>query len=290
MEAVSLVGKTAIVTGANTGIGKETARELARRGARVILACRSAERANAARDEIIKSTANEDVIVMLLDLASLSSVKQFAEDFNRTEGRLDLLVNNAAVAPAERALTEDGFELNFGVNHLGHFYLTNLLLDKLKSSAPSRIVVVSSEGYRFNALDFDDLQTSRGWTILNAYCRSKTANILFATHLATILEGSGVTTYSLAPGFVDSELRRDIENACIMRLLVCCYRCFRSRLLTSEEGARTTLYCCLEPSLQHQSGLYYCDSRQKRAKRYATDAQLAERLWTISADLCKLSN
>ena len=152
-----LVGKTVVITGGNTGIGKMTAKELAARGGKIIIACRDAKKGDAAVEEIVKETANENVFFKRLDLASCASVRRFAEDILRTEPQIDVLLLNAGVMFTPYQVTEDGFEFQFGVNHLGHFLLTHLLLDRLKASAPSRVVVVSSLGHRMGTLDFDDM-------------------------------------------------------------------------------------------------------------------------------------
>jgi len=290
MNSVKLTGKTVIVTGANTGIGIETARELARRGARVILACRNQERGDQAKREIIESTKNENVVVQILDLSSLESIKKFATEFNANESRLDLLVNNAGVYTAERRETAEGFEMMFGTNHLGHFYLTYLLLDKLKESAPSRVVIVSSSGHESEKLNFDDLQLTRKFVPFEGYCKSKTANVLFGVHLAKVLEGTGVTVYSLHPGIIKTEIIRDYDDKCdcLICLFKCLFICCPCMTVTPEGGAQTTLYCCLEQSIAQHSGLYYQNSCQSKAKSHATDPVLAERLWKISAELCRI--
>lgn len=285
MEGVKLDGKTVIVTGSNTGIGKQTVLELARRGARVIMACRSLEKAEDARRDIVAEAGSNNVVCMQLDVSSLQSVKRFAEKFNQEESRLDLLVNNAGVWALERSVTADGFEIHFGTNHLGHFYLTYLLMDKLKASAPSRIVTVSSSLHKGNKLVFDDLQFEHGWSSQPAYGRSKSANILFTVQLSKILAGTGVTAYSLHPGVVSTELSRNF-NPYLMRLITCCFGCCYK---TPEQGARTTLYCCLEPRIASHSGRFYEDCHETRAADHATDGASAERLWNISMELCKLT-
>jgi len=286
-----LDGKTIIVTGANTGIGKETARELARTGARVILACRSLQRAEDARKEIVDDTKNENVVVKVLDLGSLQSVRDFAVDINANEARLDMLVNNAGVFTNESKVTQDGFEMMFGTNHLGHFLLTNMLLDKLKACTPSRIVNVSSLGHENYPLVLDDLE-AKNCNRMNAYGRSKSANILFTVQLASMLEGTGVTTYSLHPGFVKTELGRDIKclnNACCLCCLGCLWRCLQGEGMKNPlEGASTTLYCCLEPSLADVSGRYYANCKEKAAKPHATNPETAQKLWDVSLSLVGL--
>ena len=205
-------GKTVIITGANTGIGKETALDLANRGARVIVACRDEKKATIAVDDIKKKTKNQNVIFKKLDLASLASVRQFSEEILQEEEHIDVLINNAGVMYPPYTLTEDGFELQFGVNHLGHFLLTNLLLDRIKQSTPSRIVNVSSLAHSYGYLDFDDMMWTKEYKRTPAYGRSKLANIMFTRELAKRLEGTGVTTYSLHPGSVNTELQRHAKG------------------------------------------------------------------------------
>ena len=203
-----LDGRTVIITGANTGIGKETAMELAGRGARVVMACRDTEKGRAACEEIKTRTGNEKVILCKLDLASCSSIRSFASRILDEEKEIHILVNNAGVMFVPHQLTEDGFELHFGVNHLGHFLLTNLLLERIKASAPSRIVTVSSLAHVAGYLDFEDMMWRKRYISQLAYCRSKLANIMFSRELAQRLVGSGVTVCSLHPGTVYTELTR----------------------------------------------------------------------------------
>jgi retinol dehydrogenase-12 len=286
MEDVKLDGKTVLVTGANSGIGKETARDLARRGARVIMGCRNRERGEEARRDIIASTKNEHVHVKILDLSSLQSVEQFADEFNNSEAHLHLLVNNAGLWVTQRQLTMDGFEMEIGTNHLGHFYLTYLLLDKLKSSTPSRVVNVSSNLHARGKLKLNDLQFEHGWGAMEAYARSKTANILFTVHLAKILAGTGVTTYALHPGVIKTELARNY-GSCLESMYACCFGCC---LKTPVQGAATTLYCCLEPTIADHTGRYYSGCHETTASSHATDAELAEKLWAVSCQLCKIEH
>ena len=207
-----LTGKTAIITGANTGIGLETAIDFAKRGCRVILACRSVEKGQAAVEEVKKRANSEDVVFVQLDLASLQSVREFAAKMLEEEAHIDLLINNAGVCIPPYTLTKDGFELQFGVNHLAHFLLTNLLLDRIKESPSARIVNVSSVVYIFGKINFDDLKSERSYSAMLAYARSKLANILFTRQLAKRLEGTSVTTYSLHPGSIRTELQRHINS------------------------------------------------------------------------------
>ena len=206
-----LTGKTAIITGANTGIGLETAVDLAKRGARVILACRSVEKGEAAVQTVKERSGNNDVVFSKLDLVSLQSVSDFCTRILAEERHIDLLINNAGVMMPPYTTTEDGFELQIGVNHLAHFLLTNLLLERLKEAPSARIVNVSSLAHIGGRINFNDLQSKKSYSALLAYGQSKLANILFTRSLAKRLKGSNVTTYCLHPGLVRTELARHLS-------------------------------------------------------------------------------
>ena len=218
-----LDGKTVIITGANTGIGLETAVDLAKRNARVILACRSVERGETAAVEVRKRSGNDNVVFIQLDLASLDSVRKFAAKILEEEPRIDILINNAGMSPLglpERTFTTDGFERSFGVNHLGHFLLTNLLLDRIKEAPSARIVNVSSLAHRWGNIDLDNLNLEHSYSSLRAYNSSKLANILFTRFLAKRLEGTCVTTNALHPGAINTELGRNL-NVFVVRSTSC---------------------------------------------------------------------
>ncbi|XP_062872544.1 dehydrogenase/reductase SDR family member 13a.3 [Trichomycterus rosablanca] len=287
---VNLKGKTAIVTGANTGIGKTTALDLAQRGARVILACRNKEKAEAAAYDIRRETGNTDVLFMHLDLASLKSVQNFAETFLKTEPRLDLLINNAGLMGPGK--TEEGFGMTFGVNHLGHFLLTMLLLDRLKATGQSRVINVSALLHRLGSLDFNILNTHKdvvtgesSWHCFRAYCHSKLCNVLFTRELATRLEGTSVTCYSLHPGVIATELGRNM-GVLMWLLMLPFYKLF---FLDPEAGAQTTLHCALQEGLEPLSGRYFSSCALQEVSPAARDDALAKKLWEVSERLCGLS-
>ncbi|KAG7282976.1 hypothetical protein CRUP_028493 [Coryphaenoides rupestris] len=290
-------GKTVLITGANTGIGKETARDLARRGARVVMACRDLSRAERAAEEIRRSTGNGNVVVRHLDLASTYSVRQFAKEFLGSEERLDILINNAGIMMCPKWLTEDGFETQLAVNHLGHFLLTNLLLPKLISSVPSRVVTVSSVAHETGKIDFDDLFfAKRPYSSITSYKQSKLANVLFSRELARRMKGkvkhnvtgTGVTALSLHPGVIRTELGRHVESWFpLLRTLLAA----PSMLLmkTPTQGAQTSIYCAVTPGLEALSGGYFSDCKEKRAAEVARDKDVARKLWDVSAQLVRLS-
>lgn len=205
-------GKTVIITGASAGIGKETAIDMAERGARVILACRDLKKAESVRQMIIKKTKNTNVKVMYLDLTSFKTIRSFAKTFLEEEPKLHILINNAGVMGVQRSLTEDGLEMHMGVNHFGHFLLTLLLIDRLKESRPSRVVTVSSYGHRLVQFNKNDLNSDKSYNRFYAYAQSKLANVLFTNELASRLSDSGVTATSLHPGVVRTEINRHLGS------------------------------------------------------------------------------
>ena len=208
-SGAKLDGKTVIITGGNSGIGLETAVDLAKRNARVILACRSVEKGEKAAVDVRKRSGNDNVVFAQLDLASLDSIRQFAAKILEEEPQIDILINNAGVMIIpERRLTKDGFEMQFGTNHLGHFLLTNLLLDRIKEAPSARIVNVSSVGYRFGSIDFQNLNCERSYSRISSYGCSKLANILFTRSLAKRLQGTNVTTNALHPGSIRTGLQQ----------------------------------------------------------------------------------
>ncbi|KAL2088657.1 hypothetical protein ACEWY4_015556 [Coilia grayii] len=254
-----LDGKTVLITGANTGIGKETAVDLAGRGARVILACRDLGRAERAAGEIRKRSGNGNVVVKQLDLASLQSVRTLATDLTASEERLDILINNAGIMMCPKWRTEEGFEMQFGVNHLGHFLLTNSLLELLKKSAPSRVVTVSSLAHEKGEIHFEDINLDKDYDPLKSYRQSKLANVLFTRELSRRLSGSGVTVYSLHPGVIRTELGRHLSDSLPpwRRLLLAPLMLLWPLIKSPWEGAQTTIYCAVDHSLHNTCGLYY---------------------------------
>ena len=271
-------GKVCIVTGSNTGIGKETARGLAQRGATVIMACRDVAKATAARDDIAATTGRTDVEVEALDLGSVKSIRAFAERFKAKHQRLDVLVNNAGVWLTTRTTTAEGFESTFGVNHLGTFLLTQELLPLLKASAPSRVVVLSSKLHYSGKMVWDDLQYERRkFSGPSAYNQSKLANVLFTKALAKRLEGTGVTVNAVHPGVVATELSRNYP-----KLLVKIFNLF---LLTPEKGAACSLHVATAPELSKVTGEYFEKSQIKLAAKDALDEAAQERLWKLSEAL-----
>ncbi len=284
VQQIDLTDKTCFVTGATSGIGEETALAFARMGARVGVLARSRERAEETRQRIVAETGRE-IDIVLGDLASLESVRQAAEDILERFDALDVWVNNAGVVATSRKTTVDGYELTFAVNHLGPFLLTNLVLPRIVSSAPARIVNVASEAHRFakQGLDWNDLHNEQNYKTFRVYGESKLANILFTRELARRLEGQSVTVNSLHPGEVATRLGSD--NGIFAKVLI---KVLRPFLSSPAKGAATQIYVATAPELEGKSGLYFDDSRERRANRHAEDDDAARRLWEISEELVGL--
>lgn len=286
-------GKTVLITGANSGLGRATAAELLRLGARVIMGCRDLERAEEAagqlRRELRQAGGPEpgpssggagELVVKHLDLASLRSVRAFCQEMLQEEPQLDVLINNAGIFQCPYMKTEDGFEMQFGVNHLGHFLLTNLLLGLLKSSAPSRIVVVSSKLYKYGDINFEDLNSEQSYNKSFCYSRSKLANILFTRELARRLEGTNVTVNVLHPGIVRTNLGRHIHIPLLVKPLfnLVSWAFFKTPL----EGAQTSIYLASSPEVEGVSGKYFGDCKEEELLPKAMDESVARKLWDIS--------
>ena len=280
-----LKGKTVVITGGNTGIGKETAVDLAKRGARVIIGCRNVEKGTAALKEIQERSGSKDVFLLKIDLASLDSVRKFADKILNSEPRLDILINNAGVMACDYQKTEDGFEMQFGTNHLGHFLLTMLLLDLIKKSAPSRIINVSSLGHSMGSgkINFDDIHWEKTYSAWPAYYNSKLANVLFTRELSKRLEGSHVTANSLHPGAVRTELGRHTIYSSAIFYPIIWYTC-----KTPEQGAQTTIYCAVAEEMEGVSGKYLADCAIKEPSKGAQDDDAARKLWDLSLKLVGL--
>ncbi|XP_037041805.1 retinol dehydrogenase 12-like [Bradysia coprophila] len=265
--------KVVIVTGSSGGIGKETALDLASRGATVYMACRDMQKCDEARLQIIEKTGNSKVYARKLDLGSL--------EFLEEEDRLDILINNAGVMNLPRWETEDGFEMQLGVNHMGHFLLTSLLLDTLKASAPSRIVVVASRAYLIGVIRKDDLNSKKSYNKYKAYFQSKLANVLFAKELSKRLQGTGVTCNSLHPGVVQTELMR--YQSIVSKLMIM-FRIFQK---SPKSGAQTQLMVALDPDLEKVSGKYFDNCKMKEEGSAAKDDEMAKWLWNTSVEWTK---
>ncbi|HZU80123.1 MAG TPA: SDR family oxidoreductase [Acidimicrobiales bacterium] len=284
IEADDMTGKTVVVTGANSGIGLETAASLAAAGARVLMTARDPGRGEAARAEVAKRSGSDKVELVVFDLGDLASVRAGAADILARTDRIDVLVNNAGVVLTARRETSDGLEATFVVNHLGHFLLTELLLDRLKQSAPSRIVNVASTAHKGarRGLDFDDLQSARRYSGMQVYAKSKLANIYFTTELARRLQGTGVTVNCLHPGTVATGYARDGDASGFLAFGV---KVIKPFVLTPEQGARTSVYLASSPEVAGVTGQYFVRCKPRPPSKVARDDAAAAQLWEASAKL-----
>lgn len=283
MSEWSVSGKTCVVTGANAGIGKETAVGLARSGAHVVMVCRSSERGERALAEVKAASGSDAVELMLCDMSAFASMRELSEQLHAQHRAVHVLVNNAGAMFARREQTVDGIEQTFQVNHLGYFVVTHLLLDLLQASAPARIVTVASHAHRRAKFEFDNLQGERKYSDLSAYSRSKLYNIAFTYELARRLAGTGVTANCLHPGVVASNFGLSASPA--FRLLVKVGRPF---LMSSERGARTSIYVAASSEVEGVSGKYFDKCKQVRSSRVSYDVEAQRRLWKVSAELTGL--
>jgi len=276
----SMDGRTCMITGASSGIGRATAVALAGMGARLFLVCRDRGRGDDTIAAIRDKTGNRAVELLLADLSSQESIRQLARAFLATNQPLHVLVNNAGVVNLGRSLTVDGIETVFGVNHLAYFLLTIQLLERLQASAPARIVNVASDAHRFGTMNFDDLGGARRYRTMRIYGQSKLANILFTYELARRLGGTTVTVNCLHPGAVATGLGKN--NGAWARVLT---RMLSPFFRSPENGAATSIYLASSPDVEGITGKYFSNCKDTRSSKESYDEATARRLWEISAQM-----
>ena len=281
---MSMQGKVVVITGANTGVGLETAVGVAQQGATTVLACRNQAKADAAAHEVTQRTWNDDVHTVSLDLADLASVRKAADEILTRWDRLDVLDNNAGGTWSERQETEQGLEYTMGVCHIGHFYLTRLLLNRLQSTAPARVINVTSVGHHaaFKGMRFDDLQSERGYDGMEVYCRAKLANVLFTRELARRMAGTGVTANTAHPGWVRSRFGMDGDTTGKSAFG---FRAMRPFQISPRTGAKTSVYLATSPAVATRTGEYWVRSKPGHMGKHAKDDTAALRLWDESERL-----
>lgn len=275
--------KLIMITGANAGIGKVAALELAKQGHHIVMVCRSQERGQAAQSEIKATSGSEQVDLLIADLSVQADIRQLAAEFKQTYNRLDVLVNNAGAIFDKRQETADKLELTFALNHMGYFLLTDLLLDMLKASAPARIVNVSSDAHRRGSINFDDLQHEKSYSGFPVYSDSKLANVLFTYELARRLNGSSVTTNALHPGFVNTNFGSTMSSIPAFFIGII------SRLfaISPEKGAETITYLAASPEVEGVTGKYFVKNKATRSSSESYDEAVAKRLWEVSEQLVR---
>jgi len=277
---LELKNKICIITGATSGIGKATATYLAKEGMQLIWPVRNLEKGEKVKKEISDATGNNNIRLMLCDLESLDSVRNFAGAFKKEFSQLDLLINNAGVWFSKREVTKDGYEKNFAINHLSHFLLTMLLLDTLKSSGNARIISLSSDAHRFTDMNFDDLQSEKSYNNFKAYGQSKLANILFVKKLSELLKGSGVIVNCLHPGVVATHLFDKMGG--FMKGV------FGMMMISPEKGAATSIYLATSDEVKEVSGEYFKKKKITKSLAASYNKESAEKLWNISLKLVNL--
>jgi NAD(P)-dependent dehydrogenase (short-subunit alcohol dehydrogenase family) len=284
-----MTGKTVVVTGANSGIGFETAAALAAMDARVVITTRNADKGRVALASLAERSGGRGSLqLVVFDLSDLASVRRGAAEVLEQAERVDVLVNNAGLIQTERSLTTDGFETTFATNHLGPFLFTNLLLDRLQASSPSRVVNVAStaHGAARKGIPFADLQSEERYAPMRVYGESKLANILFTTELARRLDGSGVTANSLHPGTVRTGYGADGDARGLLALGI---KIGKPLFMSPAKGARTSVYLASSPEVEGVSGEYFVKCKPRRPKKWARDEESARRLWQVSEDLVGLA-
>ena len=286
MTSNEMAGRTCLITGATNGIGKETAIALAKMGASVVLVARDERKGRAAQSEL-KERSGADSELLLADLASLADVRRLAEEYRSRHDKLHVLINNAGAYNSKRELSKDGYEMTIAVNHLAHFLLTDLLLDVMKASAPARIINVSSGAHSGAKMDFDDLQAESGYGVgMRAYGQSKLANVLFTNELARRLEGANVAVNSLHPGVVRTGFGRNAKGV-IGGIFAVFQFVGRPFLLSSAQGAETSIYLASSPEVETTTGEYFVKSKSVASNDESNDPEVARRLWDFSEELVK---
>src|SRR5438270_559346 len=281
---IDMTGKVCLVTGGNSGIGKATALGLAKLNASVVIVSRDKDKGEAALIEMRAKSGNRNLDAMTADLSSQDFVREVAHDFKGRYKKLNVLINNAGIFLPRRVQTVDGLEATFATNHLGHFLLTNLLMDVLKASGPSRIINLTSSAHYGTEMDFEDLQGEKKYSGYHAYSQSKLANVLFTYQLAKQLEGTGVTVNSLHPGVVRTGFGKDQGG--LMSILVTVGRPF---MISPYRAARAAIYLATSPELEDVTGKFFSRGREKRSSRESYDETSAQRLWKVSEELTRLN-
>ncbi|CAL7949212.1 unnamed protein product [Xylocopa violacea] len=300
---VRLPGKTVVVTGANCGIGKETAKDLYRRGARVILACRDTNKAKEAVNDIKERCSRDsendsrnqpgELEICQLNLSDLKSVRKCAQHLLSTESAIHILINNAGTFLHPFEKTADGFETHFQVNHLSHFLFTLLLLPKIRESGPGcRIINVSSLAHKAGDINFEDINSERSYSSIKAYAQSKLANILFTKELDNKLRAAGIqniNVYTLHPGVVSTNLARHVDRT-IFRGAESMWKIVTPFVKTAKQGSQTSIYCAVDDKVGNESGLYYDNCKAVRPSARARNPELAKKLWKYSCEVLGLPN
>ena len=266
-----MTGKVCLITGANSGIGYETSKALAKMGAHVVMVCRNESKAKRAQQEIIVESGNPDIDLLIADMSSLDSVRSLADTVKKKYSRLDVLINNAGIMNSVKEISVDGFEMQYAVHQLGPFLLTQLLLDLLKTSAPSRVINLSSKLHSMAKIDFDNLQAEKKFGAFKTYSMSKLAHLMFSYSLAQRLEGSGVTVNAIHPGVIGSNLG---STPGLIKIF----------MKSPKRGAETSVFLASSPSMAKVTGKYFIDCKPARSSKKSYDQDVADRLWELALE------
>ena len=280
-----MTGRVCLLTGATRGIGRATAEGLAELGATLVLVCRRREDGRAVARDLAEKHPAPMPEVVTADLSSQRSIREAADEIRERHTAIQVLVNNAGVIPKERETTVDGLEMQFAVNHLAYFLLTNLLLERLRASAPARVVTTSSGAHGGGRLDFDDLQSERSWSMMRAYSTSKLANILFTRGLAMRVDAAEVTANCLHPGVIATKLLSDYMNVPLVGGAIA--RTFGG---SPDKGSETSIYLAASPEVEGITGRYFVGGRETRSSPASYDEAVQHRLWEESARLTALAD
>ncbi|CAN5340253.1 SDR family oxidoreductase [soil metagenome] len=281
-----MINKTAVVTGANSGIGKITTHALLEEGYRVVMICRNPDKAEAARKEITEDTGNDRADILIYDLSEMAQIRETASEIRDKYDRLDRLVNNAGlISDGDRKETPEGIELTFAINHLAYFFLTKELMPPLIDTPQSRIINVASNAHRYGKFDPDNIQLEKRYSASKAYGNSKLFNIMFTHHLNKKLEGHDITTYSLHPGVVNTNFAAE-SNSWFAKF----FNLGRFFMKSPQQGAQTVIYLCIEPGIEKLSGRYFIKSKPaKPSVAAATDDDACRRLWEMSKEMVQIN-
>jgi NAD(P)-dependent dehydrogenase (short-subunit alcohol dehydrogenase family) len=279
-----IANKVVIITGATDGMGLETARELARHNPRLVLVGRNAEKGLRVVDSLKKESGNKDIEFFAADLSSQADIRDFVKKFKARYARLDILINNAGAYFPKKLISADGLEMTFALNHLGYFLLTNLLLDYLTKSAPSRVISVSSMAHSNARFDIDNLNSDDKYSPWNAYATSKLENLYFTYELADRLKGSGVTVNAVHPGLVNSQFGK--QGGGLFLVIFRLMQKFSGK--TPANGAKTSIYLALSNEVEGVSGAYFADEKRSESSKKSHDKVISKKLWDVSESLTKL--
>ncbi len=277
--------KTVLITGANSGIGKATAMDLASKGAHIVMVCRNKEKAEIAKKEIIEKTKNNTIDIIIADISSLNDVRRAAKEFSQNHSKLDVLINNAGLIFGQRENSVDGIEATFATNHLGHFLLTHLLLDTIKNTAKARIIHLSSVAHTMAKPNWDDIENKKKYDFARVYAEAKLYTLMFSNELAKRLEGTGITSNAVHPGLVGSNFGKTSKNWYEYVIML-----VQPFLISNEKGAETSIHLASSSEVENISGKYFAKKKITNPSSTSQDKESWKKLWEISEKMAGLAS